>query len=90
MPASKKHIEREKIAEDKNMKKNETQLLDECLELVEVLTDEHVEEVLNFARLKIAVQDDKDIFISAEDWDKTPQEIKKAVASLLQFQMRTS
>lgn len=72
------------------MKKNETQLLDECLELVEVLTDEHVEEVLNFARLKIAVQDDKDIFISAEDWDKTPQEIKKAVASLLQFQMRTS
>lgn len=72
------------------MKKNGTQLLDECLELVEVLTDEHVEEVLNFARLKIAVQDDKDIFISAEDWDKTPQEIKKAVASLLQFQMRTS
>lgn len=90
MHASKKHIEREKIAEDKNMKKNGTQLLDECLELVEVLTDEHVEEVLNFARLKIAVQDDKDIFISAEDWDKTPQEIKKAVASLLQFQMRTS
>ena len=68
--------------------KNGMKLLNECLELVEVLTDEAVEDVLTFARLKIAMQDDKDIYISAEDWDKTPDQIKLAVASLLQFQTK--
>lgn len=89
MPASKKHIEREKIAEEKMNNKN-NELLKECAEIIEVLSDEAVEDVLILARLKIAMQDDKDIFISAGDWLNTPQEIKKAVASLLEFQMRTS
>ena len=55
----------------------------ECLDLVEVLSDEAVEDVLIFAKLKIAMQEDKDIFISASDWDKTPDSIKQAISKII-------
>ncbi len=63
------------------MQKNN--LLQELEEILEVLPVEAVEDVLTLGRLKVAVQDDDNIYISAEDWSKTPDEIKKAVSKIL-------
>jgi hypothetical protein len=81
--ANKKHTdnERKKIMPTKNKKSKS----DDFAQIIEGLTPEELSDVLTLSRLKIATQDTGDLFVTGDDWGRTPKQVKLAIGHILEL-----
>lgn len=51
----------------------------EMIEIAEIIEEKALLDVVAFARLKLACQDNDELTITGDDWERVPQNIKLAI-----------